>query len=103
MITEEEALFNSIGESIKNAVKGQMFGKPCFKLNKKAFICFFRSAMVFKLTDEIHREALGLAGSELFDPSGKKRPMKAWVRVPFKYKNRWKLFAEQSARYVGEK
>jgi len=37
--------------------------------------------MVFKLTDKIHADALSLDGSELFDPSGKKRPMKEWVQV----------------------
>lgn len=27
-------------------------------------------------------------GSQLFDPSGKKRPMKDWLQVPFDYKKR---------------
>lgn len=38
--------------------------------------------MVFKLTGGIHQEALSLDGSQLFDPSGKKRRMKEWVQVP---------------------
>lgn len=53
-----------------------MFGKPCFKVNKKAFICFFQNEMVFKLFGEVHKDALSLDGSQLFDPSGKNRPMK---------------------------
>ena len=49
-----------------------MFGKPCFKINGKAFICFFQNEMVFKLTGENHSEALSFDGTQLFDPSGKK-------------------------------
>lgn len=78
-----------------------MFGKPCFKINNKAFVCFFKNAMVFKLTDEAHREALGLDGSQLFDPSGKGRPMKEWVQVPFEHQDRWMEFAKNAAIYVG--
>jgi len=99
-MSEEEIYFNTIGEEIKGSVKSQMFGKPCFKLRKKAFACFFKNSMVFKLEGEFHKDALSLDGSELFDPSGKKRPMKEWVQVPFDYKDKWKLFAEKSAEYV---
>ncbi len=102
-MSEEEIYFVSVGEKIENGIKSQMFGKPCFKINKKAFTCFFKNAMVFKLNGEFHQEALSLEGSELFDPSGKNRPMKEWVQVSFDYKEKWKMFAEKSAEYVGEK
>lgn len=46
--------------------------------------------MVFMLTGNTHSEALSLDGSKLFDPSGKKRPMKEWVQVPFTDKVKWK-------------
>ncbi|MCK5847158.1 MAG: hypothetical protein KAG84_06950 [Bacteroidales bacterium] len=92
-----------IGEKVENSVKSQMFGKPCFKINGKAFICFFQNEMVFKLTKETHSEALSFDGSELFDPSGKKRPMKEWVQVPYDYKDYWENFALQSASYVNSK
>lgn len=100
-MTEEEALFNLIGDGIKGGISSQMFGKPCFKINKKAFVCFFQKAMVFKLAGEAHQEALSLDGAELFDPSGKKRPMREWVVVPYDYKSHWKIFAEKAAQYVG--
>lgn len=66
-----------------------MFGKLCFKVRKKAFVCFFQNAMVFKLRDKAHTEALSLDGSKLFDPSGKGRTMKEWVQIPFDYKDQW--------------
>lgn len=100
-MSEQEALFNTIGEGLGD--KSQMFGKPCYKVNKKAFTCFFQNAMVFKLTDEAHKEALSLDGSELFDPSGKGRAMKEWVQVSFEYKEQWKGFAEKALDYVGGK
>ena len=102
-MTKEEELYISIGQSLENAVQSQMFGKPCFKINKKAFACFFQNEMVFKLTGECHGDALSLDGSQLFDPSGKKRPMKEWVQVPYDYHNEWKRFAEEALKYVQSK
>ena len=98
--SKEEAYFEVIGDGVEGAVKGQLFGKPCFKINKKAFCCFFKEAMVFKLNGTYHQDALSLDGAELFDPSGKNRPMKEWVQVPFHYKDQWALFAEKAAEYV---
>lgn len=99
-MTKEEALYTEIGTKTKDAVQSQMFGKPCFKVNGKAFICFFEDSMVFKLSGDQHKDALSLDGSKLFDPSGKKRPMKEWVQVPFDYADKWKKFAKASFDYV---
>ncbi|MCD6067099.1 MAG: hypothetical protein K0S33_1925 [Bacteroidetes bacterium] len=99
-MTEAEKLYTEIGSKIKEAVQSQLFGKPCFKINGKAFVCFFKDCMVFKLTDKMHKEALSLDGSELFDPSGKKRPMKEWVQVPFEYSSSWKKYAKAAFEYV---
>lgn len=102
-MTKEELYFQEIGNTIQESNLSQMFGKPCFKLtNKKAFVCFFEKEMVFKLNGDAHSEAMSLDGSKLFDPSGKNRPMKEWVQVPFDYKDKWKFFAENAASYVGK-
>lgn len=100
-MTNAEQEFNNVGEQLGE--KSQMFGKPCYKVNKKAFVSFFEDCMVFKLRDEAHREALSLDGSKLFDPSGKGRAMKEWVQVPFAYKDQWQHFAKHAAEYVGGK
>jgi hypothetical protein len=97
---EEEQLYISIGQKLKDAVQSQLFGKPCFKINGKAFICFFESCMVFKLAGVTHTEALGLKGSVLFDPSHKNRPMKEWVQVPYQHSAKWKEFAKAALAYV---
>ena len=60
---------NKIGQKLKDSEQSQMFGKPCFKVNGKAFICFFKNCMVFKLTDKIHQEALSLDGSDFKKPT----------------------------------
>lgn len=96
-------MYNDIGASIKGAEESQMFGKPCFKVNGKAFICFFNNCMVFKLTGTTHAEALALQGSVLFDPSGKKRPMKEWVQLSFTHKNKWLQYAQLAFNYVQKK
>jgi hypothetical protein len=95
-----ETLFNEIGSSLNDAEKSQMFGKPCYKINGKAFICFFQDCMVFKLTDKAHKEALSLEGATLFDPSGKGRAMKEWVQVPYTHSARWKKLAKAALEYV---
>lgn len=97
---EEETLYVAIGNQIEGAEQSQMFGKPCFKINGKAFICFFQNEMVFKLNGDCHKEALSLEGAQLFDPSGKKRPMKEWVQVPFQYRNQWEIFAKEAFEHV---
>jgi hypothetical protein len=102
-MTEEQELYVEIGQKLKEAEQSQMFGKPCFKINGKAFICFFQNEMVFKLTDDIHSEALSLDGSKLFDPSGKKRPMKEWVQVPYDHNDKWKKYAKEAMKYVSGK
>lgn len=102
-MTEEEKLYLSIGQKLKDAEQSQLFGKPCFKINGKAFVCFFKNEMVFKLTGDTYRDALSLDGSHLFDPSGKKRPMKEWVQVPAHYSDKWKKFAKEALNYVDGK
>ena len=100
-MTEEENLFNQIGNNIPDSIKGQLFGKACFKVGKKAYTCFFQNEMVFKLSGEDHSDALSLDGASLFDPSGKGRPMKEWVQVPFDYQDSWERFALAAFEYVG--
>lgn len=99
-MTAEEALFLSAGQQLKDTEQGQLFGKPCFKVHGKAFICFFQHEMVFKLTGTVRTEALGLEGSQLFDPSGKGRPMKEWIQVGAQYRDKWEEFAREALKYV---
>jgi len=102
-MTDNEQLYLSTGKNIKEAEQSQMFGKPCFKIKGKAFISFFENEMVFKLTGYVHKEALNLEGSKLFDPSRKNRPMKEWVQVSGKHSDKWEMFALEACKYVLEK
>lgn len=99
-MTEANTYYLSICKSIEDSEESQMFGKPCFKINKKAFVCFFEEEMVFKLTGESHSDALSLDGSQLFDPSKKGRAMKEWVQVPFYYNEMWEAFTKSAFEYV---
>jgi hypothetical protein len=102
-MTKEETLFNEIGASTKGAVISQMFGKPALKVNDKAFACFFENCMVFKLSGDNHVAAMKLKGAQLFDPSGRKRPMKEWVQVPGAHKSKWEEFTKAAMAYVKKK
>lgn len=99
-MTESYTYYLSICRAIADAEESQMFGKPCFKINKKAFVCFFEDEMVFKLSGEFHSEAVSLDGSQLFDPSKKGRAMKEWVQVSFAYKSQWEELAKEAFGYL---
>jgi len=99
-MTENEKQFHDSFKKLKGAVKSQMFGKPCYKINGKAFACLFDSEMVFKLTGNDHKEAIGLKGAKLFDPSGTGRAMKEWVQVPSIHKEKWIVLAKLAMDYV---
>ena len=91
------ATFDIVAEDLaatSEAIRGQMFGMPCLKINGKVFAGFYQEAMVFKLRGEAHAQALALPGALLFDPSGRGRPMKAWVIIPAEYAARWGEFAQ---------
>jgi hypothetical protein len=85
----------------KSVTSGQMFGKACLKVKGKAFISLHNEKVVFKLAGEPHQKAMGLKGAELWDPSGKGRPMKEWVALPITDARAFKSFAENALAYVG--
>jgi hypothetical protein len=99
-MAKEEDYYKEIGASISEAEESQMFGKPALKVDGKAFACYFKECMVFKLGGTDHEEAMKLKGAQLFDPSGKGRAMKEWVQVPFAHKAKWKAFAGAALAYV---
>jgi hypothetical protein len=69
----------------------QMMGMPCIKAGGKMVVGYSSvGEMVFKLPDAAeHEKALALDGAKLFDPSGKGRPFKEWVQVPFAHATDW--------------
>ncbi len=97
---EPKDYYTAIGQRLADAEESQMFGKPCFKVNGKAFTCFFQDSMVFKLTADTRTDALALNGAVLFDPSGKGRPMKEWVQVPFEHRDKWETDAQAALDFV---
>ena len=98
-VTVEKAYLDT-GRSLGDVEESQMFGKPCFKVNGKAFMSLFDNCVVFKLDGKVHEEAMKLKGSKLFDPSGKGRAMKEWVEVTVSNKSKYKDFARSAMSYV---
>lgn len=86
--------------SNEEVTAGQMFGKACLKVNGKAFTSLHNDKLVFKLAGEHHKKALSLKDAELWDPSGKGRPMKEWVALPALEKKHFKLLAAEALAYV---
>lgn len=102
-MTPSELGYHAIGQNMPQAVASQMFGKACYKIAGKAFVCFFQDCMVFKLAGDDHAKALGLHGAKLFDPSGKGKPMKEWVQLPFGSFSTWEVFALSALAYCSAK
>lgn len=76
--------FEKLVESMEKhdgVTSGQMFGKACLKVNGKAFISQHNETVVFKLNGKVHEKAIKLPSANLWDPSGKGRPMKEWVAL----------------------
>lgn len=90
-----EALVEDLLTEFPDLEPGSLFGMPCLKANGKAVLGSFDGGVVFKLGmgSEAHNVALSLAGSVLFDPSGKGRAMRDWVVVAAEYDARWGDFA----------
>lgn len=100
-MSDQEKLFQSIAGKLHGAEMSQMFGKPCIKLNGKAFCCFFQEELVVKIgAEEANMLMKKYEGSQLFDPSGKKRAMKDWLQLPFDYKTDWEKLTRQAAEYT---
>ena len=97
-------IYNNIGEKFSaqhETVSGQMFGKPCLKIGKKAFAAFFKEEMVFKLGEqEIKLLINKYPGSVNWDPSGKNRAMKDWLQVPNEFNTDWKSLAKLALDFV---
>ncbi|MGB0390811.1 MAG: hypothetical protein ACPGD5_04535 [Salibacteraceae bacterium] len=101
-----DKLFQDIGQQFENQFQtstGQMFGKPCLKTNKKAFVAFFKEEMVFKLSQqEVNLLKDKYPGSVNWDPSGKNRAMKEWLQVPVEFSNDWSILAKRALDFVNE-
>jgi hypothetical protein len=81
-------------------VEAKWFGKPCLKVDGKAFAVKFGRDLAFKLTGDAHSEALKIEGAKLFDPRGKGSPFKEWVQVPIAQSSTWLGLAEKAYDYV---
>ena len=99
-MTTAEQTFHKSTDKLKEAHLSKLFGHPCYKINKKAFCCLYKDHMVFKLEGVNHAKAIELKGAQLFDPSGKKRPMKEWVQLPESIAQQWPSLAKAAYEYV---
>lgn len=97
-MTEAESAFHEVGAGFPDANLSSLFGKPCYKVNGKAFICFFQDCLVAKLEGADHARAIALPDAHLFDPSGKGHPMKAWVQLPFDHHIEWMAMGRAAHR-----
>ena len=98
--TRYDAIADELVAENPDVQLGQMMGMPCIKAGGKMVIGYERSGeMVFKLPDDAaHEQALGLDGAKLFDPSGKGKPFKEWVQVPYAHESQWPKLADTALK-----
>jgi hypothetical protein len=94
-----EKVHAKLNES-NDVVAGQMFGKRCLKTNGKAFLALHNENIIFKLSGAEHKAAINLEGAELWDPSGKGRPMKEWISLPVSKSGKFLRLAKCAMTYV---
>jgi hypothetical protein len=102
MAIDIEALVEELAEELGDDVRlGKIFGKQSVMYRGKAIGCLTApGAFVIPLDEPEHTEALALDGAHLFDPSGKGRPMKAWVVMGEQHEERFPDLLRASARRV---
>jgi len=98
---DPRAAFVAAGNVVSGAVESVAFGAPCFKLDTKVFCWFSGGEIVCRLDPEGVAEALTCEGARLFDPSGRGKPMKAWVQIPFDHAHEWADWAQRAAAALG--
>ena len=78
---DAEALFDEMASQLvpRGASTGAMFGSRALKLGDKVFATSGQGRIVVKLGAGTAPHASALQIGELFDPSGKGRPMKEWI------------------------
>ena len=91
---EYRALVERLHAAAPELVEKAMFGVPTVFAHGKPFVGSYGGGALFKLDPGGVEAALELPGVELFDPSGKGRPMKAWVVVPLAEHQRWAELAD---------
>ncbi|MCW2920405.1 MAG: hypothetical protein JWL76_279 [Thermoleophilia bacterium] len=96
-----EQLTADLAEDLGADVRaGKMFGRDAVMYRGKAIACFIPDGCTIPLDDPEHADALALSGAKLFDPSGKGRPMKAWVVLGPEHAGRVTEFARAAARRI---
>jgi len=102
-MSKPHSLFTEIVDDFKDAELGQMFGKECGKIGKKAFVAFFEDEMVFRIgREEMEDRLKTYRGSQLFDPSRKNRPFKDWIQIPYIYSDKWKTLAQDALEFTSK-
>lgn len=102
-MTPDEHFDDLVDELVPEGVHAaRLFGSRALKLESKVFAVVHSDEMVFRLGvgTPAHADALALAGAELFDPSGKGRPFKDWVRVPVAHAGTWPPFAHAALAFL---
>ncbi len=103
-MTENYKYFEKLISEVDQAEVKNMFGKPCGKINKKAFAAYYLDQMVFRIgSAEIEKLLIKYSGTQNWDPSGKSRPMKDWIQVPDTHKKDWKKLLKKALDFTATK
>jgi hypothetical protein len=93
-LVEQFLIDPSIGE-------GQMMGMPALKAQGKMFGGCFEGRLVVKIGRDRVQELVAAGHADLFDPSGRGRPMKDWASLSESYGD-WLALAQEARELIDD-
>jgi TfoX/Sxy family transcriptional regulator of competence genes len=102
-----DARFTELLDDLKmlGVTQSTSFGRRGLTADGKVIACFLDDSIAVKLgaTTPEHAKALALSGSELWDPSGRGRAFKDWVRVTDAHNDQWAHLVELALHHIRQK
>ncbi len=102
-----DARFTHILDDLRmlGVTQSTSFGRRGMTADGTVIACYLDDSMAFKLTAGTpeHAAAMALSGSAPWDPSGRDRPFKDWVRITEEHQDSWGRYAEIALHSIRQK
>ena len=99
MTQTEETFLGFLDNAEKADIEqGNFFGFQALKHQGKTFVILSGAHLVFRLDEDLRKEALTLAGSSLWNPYGREKHN--WVQLSVEQTELWKYFFDEALRLI---
>jgi hypothetical protein len=102
-----DARFTLILDNLKmlGVTQSTTFGRRGMMADGKVIAVYLDDAIAFKLIEGTpeHDAALKLSGADLWEPGGRGRTFKDWVRIPEEHQDTWGRYTEIALHRIRQK